>query len=157
MTCTSSYVAKQQIYTILLILYSPLNSFVSLLADCQHLVITPIGEQIKTAGSGVIFTCTVTEYNRWEVPPIIHWRGPDHDHIVATKGRWVGYEKYMQFYVYIAWYHYRLRYIHWLACMIIFKDPVTANWYEPHVECSSWCNKAWHSMISMSSSVTHCH
>lgn len=67
----------------------------------QQLSISPAGTQIKTVNSGIIFTCTLLDYDlqrglgSWNddadstpVPaPDMRWIRPDLNYITATKGR----------------------------------------------------------------------
>ena len=55
-------------------------------AEGQHLVISPRQTQIKTSGSGVIFTCTLTEYDT-SLTPTMSWQSPQHTDISSTRGR----------------------------------------------------------------------
>jgi hypothetical protein len=63
---------------------------VFIFAGGQHLVISPRQTQIKTIDSGVIFTCTLTDYDRLLTPaPIMSWRSPQHVDISSMRGRYV--------------------------------------------------------------------
>lgn len=56
---------------------------------CQHLVLTPHGNQVKSLNTGVVLTCSVVEYSPTSGRPPMRWFGPMGTEITSSSGRWV--------------------------------------------------------------------